>query len=107
MAWLMRSARDIATQLCSCCQEAIPYPDCSKQHSGRQSCPKKRQEPPISFTRGHLLALLVAWRLGSFSAAAEELEVTQRVIPRRFQKLEAAIGVPPFSRVDRGIRTTP
>src|SRR4051812_43908191 len=102
MAWLMRSARDIATQLCSCCQEAIPYPDCSKQHQGRQSCPAGTTD--ILHT-GHLLALLVAKRLGSFSAAAEELGVTQSVITRRVQKLEAAIGVPLFSRVRRGIRT--
>jgi DNA-binding transcriptional LysR family regulator len=45
-------------------------------------------------------------RTGSFTAAAGALHYTQSGVSRRIATLEAAVGLPLFTRVARGVRTT-
>jgi DNA-binding transcriptional LysR family regulator len=46
---------------------------------------------------------LASARLGSFSAAAEELRLTQPGVSDQVRKLEAELGMPLFTRVGRGL----
>lgn len=58
--------------------------------------------PPI----GALTGFEAASRLGSFTKAAEELQLTQGAVSRQVQQLEAWIGSPLFERARRGLRLT-
>jgi DNA-binding transcriptional LysR family regulator len=46
-------------------------------------------------------------RLGSFSAAAEELRLTQPGVSDQVRRLEGELGMPLFTRVGRGLELTP
>jgi DNA-binding transcriptional LysR family regulator len=50
---------------------------------------------------------LAAARLGSFSAAADELRLTQPGVSDQVRRLEAELGMPLFTRVGRGLVLTP
>lgn len=54
----------------------------------------------------HLRTLESAARLGSFSAAAEELHTTQSAVSRTIADLELRLGTTLFERVHRGVRLT-
>lgn len=58
--------------------------------------------PPLQTLRAYESAC----RLGSFTRAAEELNVTQSAVSRQIRYLEARLGMPLFIRLDRGVRTT-
>lgn len=53
-----------------------------------------------------LLAALTVARLGSFTRAAQELELSQPALSRQVQGLERALGVRLFERVGRAVRLT-
>ncbi|QND55156.1 LysR family transcriptional regulator (plasmid) [Phyllobacterium sp. 628] len=53
-----------------------------------------------------LQAVLAANRTGSFSSAAEELDITHGAISRRVASVEAWAGTPLFDRHGRGVRLT-
>lgn len=53
-----------------------------------------------------LEAVLVAARLGTFSAAAETLQITHGAVSRRVAAVEAWAGIRLFSRHGRGVRLT-
>ena len=61
-----------------------------------------RQEPPFS----GLVAFEATARLGSMSAAADELDLTQSAISQRVLKLEAHVGQRLFVRQGHGVRLT-
>ncbi|TWI00275.1 transcriptional regulator, LysR family [Luteimonas cucumeris] len=54
-----------------------------------------------------LTAVVAAHRTGSFSAAAESLELTHGAVSRRVQAVERWLGTPLFERHGRGVRATP
>lgn len=54
-----------------------------------------------------LLALEALDRLGTASAAAEELALTQGAVSRQLQVLEAQLGIPLFTRDNRRLTLTP
>lgn len=54
-----------------------------------------------------LRAFEAAARLGSFSAAAKELGVTQGAISQHMKSLEKSSGLPLFMRLPRGVAATP
>ena len=54
-----------------------------------------------------LTAVVAAHRTGSFSAAAESLELTHGAVSRRVQAVERWLGTPVFERHGRGVRATP
>jgi DNA-binding transcriptional LysR family regulator len=54
-----------------------------------------------------LRLLLEVHRLGSLSAAAESLSMTQPAVSRQIGGLEKRLGVPLFRRLPRGVRPTP
>ncbi len=54
-----------------------------------------------------LAAVQAAIRTGSFTAAAEELNLTHGAISRRVQAIEHWLGTPLFERHARGVRATP
>lgn len=54
-----------------------------------------------------LTAVVAAHRTGSFTAAAESLELTHGAVSRRVQAVERWLGTPLFERHGRGVRTTP
>ena len=54
-----------------------------------------------------LSAVLSAARLGSFSAAADELGITHGSVSRRVHAVESWLGTPIFLRHARGVRLTP
>ncbi|SLN69736.1 Glycine cleavage system transcriptional activator [Roseovarius albus] len=58
--------------------------------------------PPL----GALVGFEAAARLGSFSLAAEELNVTQSAISHQIRALESHLGQPLFQRIGRGIELT-
>ena len=61
-----------------------------------------RQLPPL----GALIGFEAAARLGGFSLAAEELNVTQSAISHQIRTLETHLDQPLFHRVGRGIELT-
>ncbi len=61
-----------------------------------------RNEPPFS----GLVAFEAAARLGSMSAAADELDLTQSAVSQRVLKLEAHVGQRLFVRQGHGVRLT-
>lgn len=54
-----------------------------------------------------LTAVVAAHRTGSFTAAAESLELTHGAVSRRVQAVERWLGTPLFERHGRGVRATP
>lgn len=54
-----------------------------------------------------LTAVIAAHRGGSFTAAAEALELTHGAVSRRVQVVERWLGTPLFERHGRGVRVTP
>lgn len=54
-----------------------------------------------------LTAVIAAHRTGSFTAAAESLDLTHGAISRRVQAVEHWLGTPLFERHGRGVRATP
>lgn len=54
-----------------------------------------------------LTAVIAAHRTGSFTAAAESLELTHGAVSRRVQAVERWLGTPLFERHGRGVRATP
>lgn len=63
---------------------------------------RARFYPPLSALR----AADAAVRLGSFSAAAAELNITQSAVSQAVRQLEAQLGIVMFDRVPGGIRAT-
>ena len=61
-----------------------------------------RRMPPL----GSFIGFEAAARLGSFSLAADELNVTQSAISHQIRTLETHLGQPLFHRVGRGIELT-
>jgi len=59
--------------------------------------------PPLE----NLEAMLAAARLGSFSAAAQDLGLTHGSVSRRIHAVESWLGTPLFIRHGRGVRLTP
>ncbi len=55
----------------------------------------------------HLLALVTVARLGSFTKAAQELELSQPALSRQIIGLQRTLGVKLFERVGRSVRLTP
>jgi DNA-binding transcriptional LysR family regulator len=53
-----------------------------------------------------LLAALTVARLGSFTRAAQELELSQPALSRQVQGLERTLGVKVFERIGRAVRLT-
>lgn len=62
-----------------------------------------RALPPLE----GLTAVIAANRTGSFTAAAESLELTHGAVSRRVQAVERWLGTPLFERHGRGVRATP
>jgi DNA-binding transcriptional LysR family regulator len=58
-------------------------------------------------TLQQLSYFLAAARLGSFSAAADELRLTQPGVSDQVRRLERELGMPLFTRVGRGLVLTP
>ncbi|WP_407352369.1 LysR substrate-binding domain-containing protein [Luteimonas sp. R10] len=54
-----------------------------------------------------LAAVIAAQRFGSFTAAAESLDLTHGAVSRRVQAVEHWLGTPLFERHGRGVRITP
>ena len=63
----------------------------------------RRHIPPL----GWLSAFEAVARLGSVTAAARELNLTQGAVSRQLQKLEELLGVQLFQRIGRGLEPTP
>ncbi|GDY13002.1 LysR family transcriptional regulator [Planctomycetota bacterium] len=67
---------------------------------------------PIRLTKGqlpstdHLLAALTIARIGSFTKAAEALEMSQPALSRQIMSLERSVGVRLFERVGRAVQLT-
>ena len=59
--------------------------------------------PPLQF----LHAVEAASRLGSFRAAADELHLTPSAVSQQIHAVEAALGVPLFTRIGRTVAVTP
>lgn len=53
-----------------------------------------------------LLAVLAAYRCGSFTGAADELNITHGAVSRRISAVEQWVGAPVFERHGRGVRLT-
>ena len=64
---------------------------------------RRKDLPPLEF----LVAFEAAARLGSFTAAAEELNLTQAAISRQIRLLEQNLGRTLFTRAHRAVRLTP
>lgn len=64
---------------------------------------RRKDLPPLEF----LVAFEAAARLGSFTAAAEELNLTQAAISRQIRLLEQNLGRSLFTRAHRAVRLTP
>jgi len=58
--------------------------------------------PPLEWLR----VFDAAARLGNFTAAAEELGLTQAAVSQRMRNLEAQLGTPLFTRLPRGVELT-
>ena len=63
---------------------------------------RRKDLPPLEF----LVAFEAAARLGSFTAAAEELNLTQAAISRQIRLLEQNLGRSLFTRAHRAVRLT-
>ena len=50
---------------------------------------------------------MAAARLGSFTRAAEQLDVSQPAVAEQVRNLEAILGIELFARAGRGVRPTP
>lgn len=81
----------------------------SNSFRGRLKSPRRhpiamrRLQPPI-----HLLRAFTATaRLGSISAAAASLHLTQSAVSKQVQELERWLGVPLFARVKKRLQLTP
>ncbi|RVT73043.1 LysR family transcriptional regulator [Agrobacterium sp. CNPSo 2736] len=55
----------------------------------------------------HLHYIVVSARNGSFSAAANELNVRQPIVSKRIREVEDELGIPLFERASTGARLTP
>lgn len=55
----------------------------------------------------HLRYVVAAARNGSFSAAANELNVRQPIVSKRIKEVEDELGIPLFDRASTGARLTP
>ncbi len=55
----------------------------------------------------HLHYIVVSARNGSFSAAANELNVRQPIVSKRIKEVEDELGIPLFDRSSSGARVTP
>jgi LysR family glycine cleavage system transcriptional activator len=64
---------------------------------------RRKDLPPLEF----LVAFEAAARLGSFTAAAEELNLTQAAVSRQIRLLEGNLGRSLFTRAHRAVRLTP
>ncbi len=64
---------------------------------------RRKDLPPLEF----LVAFEAAARLGSFTAAAEELNLTQAAVSRQIRLLEQNLGRSLFTRAHRAVRLTP
>lgn len=64
---------------------------------------RRKDLPPLEF----LVAFEAAARLGSFTAAAEELSLTQAAVSRQIRLLEQNLGRSLFTRAHRAVRLTP
>jgi len=64
---------------------------------------RRKDLPPLEF----LVAFEAAARLGSFTAAAEELNLTQAAVSRQIRLLEQNLGRQLFTRAHRAVRLTP
>ena len=60
----------------------------------------------MNFDLPDLRAFVSVAKLGSFSAAAEELHLSQPALSRRIEKLESALGVRLFHRTTRKVDMT-
>ncbi|MCE1162427.1 MAG: LysR substrate-binding domain-containing protein [Thiomonas sp.] len=69
---------------------------------GTRATPRSRQ-----VDAGHLRGFEAAARLGGFTAAADELALTQSALSRQIQTLEAQVGVPLFTREGPRVRLSP
>ena len=67
------------------------------------AAPSSRRLPPLNALR----AFEAAARLGSFSAAARELNVTHGAVSHQIKALEAWLGTPLFERRARAVHLTP
>jgi DNA-binding transcriptional LysR family regulator len=76
--------------------------------SGRGTVPAAAR-PPRSrqLDTSHLRGFEAAARLGSFTAAADALALTQSALSRQIQTLEASVGVPLFVREGPRVRLSP
>ena len=64
--------------------------------------------PPFTATKAEpLVAFWLAGRLGSISAAAAALGVSQPAVSRQLARLQAVADLPLYQRTSRGIRLTP
>jgi LysR family glycine cleavage system transcriptional activator len=66
----------------------------------------KKQKLPKAISAQALSVFEVAARLGSFTAAARELEVTQSAISRMISRLEASINITLFERSQNSLKLT-
>jgi len=64
---------------------------------------RRKDLPPLEF----LVAFEAAARLGGFTAAAEELNLTQAAVSRQIRLLEQNLGRQLFTRAHRAVRLTP
>jgi LysR family glycine cleavage system transcriptional activator len=64
---------------------------------------RRKDLPPLEF----LVAFEAAARLASFTAAAEELSLTQAAVSRQIRLLEQNLGRSLFTRAHRAVRLTP
>lgn len=64
---------------------------------------RRKDLPPLEF----LVAFEAAARLGSFTAAAEELNLTQAAVSRQIRLIERSLGRSLFTRAHRAVRLTP
>jgi LysR family glycine cleavage system transcriptional activator len=64
---------------------------------------RRKDLPPLEF----LVAFEAAARLGSFTAAAEELALTQAAVSRQIRLLEQNLGRALFTRAHRAVHLTP
>jgi DNA-binding transcriptional LysR family regulator len=64
---------------------------------------RRKDLPPLEF----LVAFEAAARLGSFTAAAEELNLTQAAVSRQIRLIEQSLGRSLFTRAHRAVRLTP
>jgi DNA-binding transcriptional LysR family regulator len=69
--------------------------------------PAPPQKQPLRIEIAELETFIAVAELGSFSAAAQHLHVTQPSVTSRVQKLESALGTRLLTRTTRKVETTP